>query len=207
MALATHNVVAAFLEDSQVERALRSLESRDIPRSAIFVDDPDDEAALSKFEMREEVERSWAGPGVSMGTEHMMKGASLWTVIGGVVGLLLGVAIGALFFGGMLGVLATAAAGAFAGATAGFVAGGFSKPRPVERAHTRAQRRRRTIGVHSDDQDAVGLAGTLLAEGGADRIERMDSEGNPLPELHERPGSKEAPSRTGRRLRRTNGNE
>src|ERR671915_2352981 len=124
MALATHNVVAAFLEDSQVERALRSLESRDIPRSAIFVDDPDDEAALSKFEMREEVERSWAGPGVSMGTEHMLKGALLWTILGGVAGLIVGLLIGALFFDGVLGVLVTGVAGAFAGATPGFVAGG-----------------------------------------------------------------------------------
>jgi outer membrane lipoprotein SlyB len=207
MALASHNVVAAFLEDSQVESALRSLESQDIPQSVIFVDDRDDEAALSKFEMREEVERSWAGPGVSMGTEHMMRGAVLWTVVGGAAGLLLGLVIGALVFGGLLGVLAAAAAGAFAGSSAGFVAGGFTKPRPVERAHTQAQRRRRTIGVHSDDQEQVERAGILLAEHGADRIERMDSEGNPLPELHERSGTREAPSRTGRRLRRTNGDE
>lgn len=137
-----------------------------------------------------------------MGTEHMLKGAVLWTIVGGVVGLILGMVIGALFFEGALGLFATAVAGAFAGATPGFVAGGFAKPRDIERDHTKAQLRRRTIGIHSDNQEHVERAGSIFAELGADRIERMDSEGNPLPELHERSGHEEAPSRTGRRLQR-----
>ena len=202
MALATHNVVAAFLDGDRLERALRALAEQDIPRSVIAVDDRDDEAALSKFEMREEVERSWAGPGVSMGTEHMLKGAVLWTFVGGVVGLILGLVVGALFFEGVLGVVATGVAGAFAGATPGFVAGGFAKPREIERDHTKAQLRRRTVGVHSDNQEHVERAGIVFTEHGADRIERTDSEGNPMPELHERSGHEEAPSRTGRRLQR-----
>ena len=202
MALSTHNVIAAFLDDDRLQRALEKLEEQGIPRSVISVDDRDNEAALSKFEMREEVERSWAGPGVSMGTEHMLKGALLWTILGGVAGLIVGLLIGALFFDGVLGVLVTGVAGAFAGATPGFVAGGFTKPRPVERGHTQAQLTRRTIGVHSDNQEHVERAGAVFADHGADRIERMDSEGNPLPELHERSGHEEAPSRTGRRLQR-----
>jgi hypothetical protein len=202
MALATHNVVAAFLDEDRLEGALRALAEQDIPRSAISVDDRDDEVTLSKFEMREEVERSWAGPGVSMGTEHQLKGAVLWTIVGGVAGLVIGLVIGSLVFEGTVGLFATAVVGAFAGATPGFVAGGFTKPRPVERGHTQAQMRRRTIGVHSDDQEHVERAGSVFADHGADRIERMDSEGNPLPELHERSGHEEAPSRTGRRLQR-----
>ena len=106
MALATHNVVAAFLDEDRLEGALRALAEQDIPRSAISVDDRDDEVALSKFEMREEVERSWAGPGVSMGTEHQLKGAVLWTIVGGVAGLVIGLRVDRAFVAevGRLGI-------------------------------------------------------------------------------------------------------
>lgn len=200
MALRAHNIVAAFYGSKKSEQVLRALEDAGIPRANISVGSSQDEALVTKAEMREEVEGSWGGPGISLGTEHQIKGAVLWTVIGTLLGALVGLAVGAAFFGGARGIAISTVIFAIGGATAGFVAGGFVRPRYVEQEHDLAQENRTDISVHSEDQAEVERAQAIFRHNDADRIERFDPEGNPVPELHGRSGYEVQPSETGRRL-------
>lgn len=202
MALRTHNIVAAFYGNKKTEDVVRALEDAGISRAKISVGSSRDEALVTKAEMREEVEGAWGGPGISLGTEHQIKGAVLWTVVGTLLGALVGVGVGVAFFGGAQGIAITTVIFAIGGATAGFVAGGFVGPRYVEQAHDLAQENRTDISVHSDDQTEVERAQAIFRHHDADRIERFDPDGNPVPELHGRSGYQVQPSDTGRRLER-----
>lgn len=202
MALRTHNIVAAFHGERKSEKVVRALKDAGIPPSKISVGESGDEALVSKAEMREEVERAWGGPGLSLGTEHQIKGAALWTVVGTILGALVGAGIGVAFFGEATGIAITTVVFAIGGATAGFVGGGLAGPRYVEQAHEQAQESRTDIAVHSEDQNEVERAQAVFRHHEADRIERFDPEGNPVPELHEHSGYEVQPSETGRRLER-----
>lgn len=202
MALRTHNIVGAFYGPKKGEHVRRALEEAGIPRAKIEVGRSEDEALVTKAEMREEVEGAWGGPGLSLGTEHQIKGAVLWTAIGTILGALVGLAVGVAFFEGARGIVIATVIFAIGGATPGFVAGGFVRPRHVEQEHDLAQENRTEVSVHSEDQTEVERAQAIFRHHEADRIERFDPEGNPVPELHGRSGYEVGPSDTGRRLER-----
>ncbi|MGH2746309.1 MAG: hypothetical protein ACRDKB_00070 [Actinomycetota bacterium] len=130
-----------------------------------------------------------------------IKGAVLWTVVGTLLGALVGLGIGLALSGGAA-VAITTVVFAIGGATAGFVGGGLVGPRYVEQAHEAAQENRTDIAVHSEDQSEVERAQAVFRHHDADRIERFDPEGNPVPELHDHSGYEVQPSETGRRLER-----
>ncbi|MGH2748738.1 MAG: hypothetical protein ACRDKB_12580 [Actinomycetota bacterium] len=77
MALRAHNIVAAFYGERKSEEVVRALKDAGISPSKISAGESEDEALVSKAEMREEVERAWGGPGLSLGTEHQIKGGHL----------------------------------------------------------------------------------------------------------------------------------
>jgi hypothetical protein len=202
MAVATHNIVGTFYGQATCDEVVRVLENAGIDSSAIFVDAAGDETLVTRAEMREEVEQSLAGPGISLATKHQAKGAMVGTAVGTVTGAVVGLMLGAIALDSPSGVIISVGAFAIGGATAGFVAGGLARPRPIERRHDRAQENRIKIGVHSDKQEDVERAQSIFDRHQADRVERFDSEGNPVPELHGRSGHDVAPSRTGRRVER-----
>lgn len=199
MKLGTHNVVAAFLDERKAQDAIAALEASGIEPPKITLDGVD-ESLLSKAEMREEVDKSWGGPSVGLATDPMVKGATIWTIAGAALGSLLGVILGLVLFQGAFGIAIVVIALGVAGATAGFVAGGFTKPRAIEYEHDEQQQARTDIGVHSDRQEDVETARVIFLEHGADRVERFDSEGNPVPELEGQSGYEVKPSATARRL-------
>lgn len=180
--LARHNVVASFVGAARARKTAEALRSRGVPDDKIVVGSGTDDAESMKAEMREEVDHSVVGPAVSVATPEMAKGAARWTLLGGAIGLVLGLVIGAIFFSAT-GMLVAAIAFAVGGVTAGFVAGGFSEPRPTEDARDRHSDARVTVGVHSDEIGDIKKAASFFEDAGADRIDRFDAEGNPLPEL------------------------
>lgn len=180
--LATHNVVASFVGAAKARRTADALRSRGVPSDKIVVGSGLDDAESMKGEMREEIDHSAVGPGISVATPEMAKGAALWTLLGGGIGLVLGLIIGAIFLS-MTGMVVAAIAFAIGGATAGFVAGGFSEPRPTEDNRDRHSEARVTVGVHSEEIGHIKKASSFFEDAGADRIDRFDAEGNPLPEL------------------------
>ncbi len=200
MPVAQHNVVAGFTDRDKVEEAVVRLEEAGVPRSEIRIQTSADRALVGKAEMREEIDRAWGGPAFSIATEHQTKGAATWTPIGTIIGAAVGALVGLVFFDGAAGMIASVVGLALAGATAGVLIGGFVGPKAVDADHAEAQEQRVVVAVHSEVQEHVEKAQHLLGEVGAERVERFDREGNPVPELHGRSGREVRPSQTGRRL-------
>lgn len=183
--LGTHNVVGSFVGATKARRAADALRDAGVPDEEIVVGAASDHAESMKAEMREEMDHSAAGGAISVVNPEMARGAAKWTALGGAIGLVMGTFLGLAFFS-TVGTLIAAIAFAVGGSVAGFVAGGFTRPRPAEDARDRHSEARVTVGVHSERVEHVKKADSLFEETGADRIDRFDAEGNPLPELSAR---------------------
>ena len=94
-----------------------------------------DEVASVKGEMRQEMDRTIAGPGnVGPFTPKMAKGMAVGAAIGALIGLVISLPLATIDLGGWpawLRLIVVAVAGATAGATVGWVVGGgFGAERP-----------------------------------------------------------------------------
>lgn len=183
--LGTHNVVGSFVGASKARRAADALRAAGVPEDEIVVAAESDHAESMKAEMREEMDHSAAGGAISVINPEMARGAAKWAVLGGAIGLVVGTFLGLAFFS-TTGTLIAAIAFALGGSVAGFVAGGFTEPRSTEDARDRHSEARVTVGVHSQRVEHVKKADSLFEETGADRIDRFDAEGNPVPELSDK---------------------
>jgi len=121
-------VVAVFRNRPSADEAIRQSVALGVPVSAIHQDDPEDQVAALRGEMREELEHTIIGPGpVGPATKEQTKALRVSlpvaTAIGAAVGILFGfLPIGHAAIG--LRVLIGAICGAVAGATVGLVLGG-----------------------------------------------------------------------------------
>ena len=181
--------IQAVYEDHQ--RAERAAERARDAGLAVRIDDPADERAVLRTEMRDEVESTIAGAGnVGPFTKSMTKGIARWVPIAAFIGAVFGALVGLIPWGfGMstLGrVLAGAAIGAAAGATAGFVAGGSFEP--AERDEQRLDAERGvTVAIEVRTDEDADRARRLLDGGDPIRLAETDEGGAPV-----RPSSEDA---------------
>jgi hypothetical protein len=127
--------VAVYRSEEAARRAAAVAERAGADAGAMRVGEPLDRVASVEGEMREEMDRTLAGPG-NFGpfTPRMAKGMTLGTVVGGAVGLVVALPAGAIEFGGWplwARLLVVAIVGAIVGGTVGWiVGGGFGAERP-----------------------------------------------------------------------------
>jgi hypothetical protein len=211
-----YNVVAAFEDDAHADHAVRDLSRAGVRGRDIHVSHPrresgfDARAAL-RSEMQDEVDQSFAGPGVSFATSSQAKGALVGTLAGIAAGAILGAAAGLSWValthsavGDATRVTIAVIVFAFGGAAAGFIAGGAVKPRVDARRddptaqlgerHFSAERGT-VVALHLRDRSALDRACRILSEAGAERIDAVNADGTPLPPQAEHPRPADPPGR------------
>jgi hypothetical protein len=127
--------IAVYESEAAARRAADAAERAGADRRDVRVGEPLDRVVSVEGEMREEMDRSIAGPGnVGPFTPRMAKGMSLGIIVGGAIGLVVALPFAAIDFGDWpvwLRLVVVAAVGALVGATVGWiVGGGFGAERP-----------------------------------------------------------------------------
>jgi hypothetical protein len=177
-------LLAVYETDDEARRIARRLADGGVVESEIRVDEPLDHVVSVTGEMREEMDRTIAGPGnVGPFTPKMRKGMSVGTAVGAGVGLLCALPFAAIGFGGWplwLRLIIVAIVGVSAGATVGWVVGGgFGSERPEEEL---AAEHGVTLSVPATKQTEA-----LLSDTGALRIDLVDEVGNPVRPVESQP--------------------
>jgi hypothetical protein len=127
----TRTVRATYRSRAEARRAAEDVRKRGYEPS---LDSPEDERAVLRAEMRDEVESAVVGPGnVGPFTKSMTRGIVAGVPVAAVIGAVLGGLIGLIPWGfglsTVLRVVLGIGIGGFAGATVGFMLGGFVKSR------------------------------------------------------------------------------
>jgi hypothetical protein len=171
--------------DSEVvaRAAARAAERAGADPADIRIDEDLDRVVSLEGEMREEMDKTIAGPGnVGPFTKEMTKGMSIGIIVGGAIGILLSLPFAAIDFG--MGVWArfvvVAAIGLFVGATAGWIIGGaFAARRPED-----ALAAERGVTLSAPDLPAVEEA---LSRTRPIRLDVVSADGNPVRNVTTRP--------------------
>lgn len=173
-----HNLEVSVETAEQAERIVLRLENEGLPVSVTH-NDPADQVAVLRSEMRDEVEASVMGPGpVASFTKGMSKGLVRYTVPGAVAGALIMLLVGSMMTSAA-GLIWFAAIGAMAGAALGFTAGGFLGPREHHEGRTSGLEGF-TVGIHAAQGDTIARAESLVrAEDPTARVVRSDRAGLP----------------------------
>lgn len=183
--LSAHNIVASYTDRDKAEAARKELLDAGLSEEEVTVGTESDRAQSLKAEMREEVEHSAAGPGLPVVQKEQAKGATKWALLGAAAGAAIGLIAGVVMSGigsmdgagpVVIGVIAFALGGSVAGAMFGGMAGPIE--REVERDMETASRV--TLGVHTPSEENAAQALQILEASGADRLDRLDSGGNPF---------------------------
>jgi hypothetical protein len=165
---------ATYRSREQAERAATGIRRQGFEPS---IDEPADERAVLRAEMRDEVESAVVGPGsVGPFTKSMTKG-----IVGGVpVAALIGVILGGLIalipwgFGlsTVLRVVLGIGIGGFAGAVVGFMLGGFVKSRMEKEGEGRLDAEAGSIvSIRTTTQDEARRVREFLEAGDPMRID------------------------------------
>jgi hypothetical protein len=128
-------LVAVYGSERSARAAAAAARSVGASPDDIHVGATPDQIASVKGEMREEMDRTIAGPGnVGPFTPKMAKGMTVGAVLGALFGLVMALPLAIVDFGGWptwLRLIVVAVAGVAAGATVGWiVGGGFGAERP-----------------------------------------------------------------------------
>jgi hypothetical protein len=211
-----YNLIAAFEDDAHADHAVRDLTRAGVRGADVHIlhpgrdSGPDARAAL-RSEMQDEVDESFAGPGVSFATKSQAKGAFVGTFAGIAAGAILGAAVGLLWVafthsavGDVTRVAIAIIVFAIGGAAAGFIAGGAVKPRIEADRHDPmaqlgeqhfASERGTVVALHLRDRGTVDRAYRILTEAGAERVDAVNANGTPLPPQAEHPRPADPPER------------
>lgn len=211
---AKYNVVAAFPDERRAEGAVRNLTSVGVNPSNVRLLHPGDgehpdQVAEMKAEMQEEVAEGFTTP-LAFVTPQQAKGAASGAMIGLIIGAALGALVGLAWAFGADAPLTTLGRFAIAiipfaigGSVAGAVAGGALKPR-VTAQHmphhefddaALAGERDTVVAVHVADRRQVEQACRILQDSGAERVDAVNAEGQPLPPQSEHPRPADPPDR------------
>ena len=128
-------LIAVYDSERTARVAAAAARKAGAPPDDIRVGGTGDEVASVKGEMRQEMDRTIAGPGnVGPFTPKMAKGMAVGAAIGALIGLVISLPLATIDLGGWpawLRLIVVAVAGATAGATVGWVVGGgFGAERP-----------------------------------------------------------------------------
>jgi hypothetical protein len=181
-------VQATYPDRDEAERAAGRARDAGL---RVRVDDPVDERAVLRAEMRDEVESTVVGAGnIGPFTKGMTKGIVRWVPVAAGIGAVVGALVGLLPWGFGMSTLSRlllgAAIGLVAGGTAGFVAGGSFYPQKHDDPQLDAERGV-TVSVEVRDEADAERARELLAQRDALRLDETDEGGAPV-----RPSSEDA---------------
>lgn len=172
------NLEATFSDQASAKRAISVLEQAGLDVS-ITIDASEDERAVARAEMRDELEASIIGPGpVGPFTKAMTKGISVAVPVGVVIGVIVMLLIALFVWSSAAGLLVMSAIGAVAGATVGFVVGGYVGPRLQHEGDGLAAEEGITIGIHGHDASQIEEAARFIeqARPGPIRLDRIDQD-------------------------------
>jgi hypothetical protein len=120
--------IAVYQSEDAARRAAAVAERAAANSAEVRVGEPLDRVASVEGEMREQMDRTIAGPGnVGPFTPQMAKGMTLGTVVGAAVGLVVALPFAAIEFGGWplwARLLVVAIVGVIVGGTVGWIVGG-----------------------------------------------------------------------------------
>ena len=177
--LKKHNLEVTFENEALARQAVDSLKKADLG-AVVTVDAEEDQRAVLRAEMRDELNASVMGPGPAGGlTKAQNKGVVKWVLIFSPVGALLLFVVGLWVWPSPTGLIATAAIGATGGATLGLVIGGFLGPREHDEGRPETESGK-VVGIHSQDESDIEKAMGVLREFDMVRIDRVDGAGRPM---------------------------
>ncbi len=178
--LAEHNVEVTYETEEQARAAADAAREAGVD-AAVSVGEPEDERAVLRAEMRDELESAVVGPGnVGPFTKSMSRGIALWVPMGSVAGLALGLVLAVLFWRTATGFVWTGIIGVVGGATFGFVVGGGFKPRADREGEELDAEAGVTVGVHASEASDAERAEEVLRGRDPKRVDRVDRSGHPL---------------------------
>lgn len=173
---ATHNLVAAFPDQTEAAAAMERLR-RDVDMSAISVLTPDRDAEPgARPDPAGKDETAEVTDDVAKG---LVAGTAAGTALGGVAGVLAGavaVAIPGIGPGLATGIWAGVLGGGLAGATAGGFAGAFKKMWDAMYLDT-LREGGVLIAVHTDDASTFEKAAAILHQAAAAEVHHYDRQG------------------------------
>jgi hypothetical protein len=177
-------LVAVYESEHSARDAAAAARSAGAPPDDIHVSEPLDRVVSVQGEMREEMDRTIAGPGnVGPFTPQMAKGMAVGAVIGALIGLLLALPVAVIDFGGWpawLRLIVVAVAGITAGATVGWVVGGgFGAERPDD---SLAAEHGVTVSV-----PATPEIETALVQSHPMRVDLVSDDGTPVRPIYSEP--------------------
>lgn len=170
-------VRATYRTSAQAKRAAEQMRRQGFSPS---VDAPEDERAVLRAEMRDEVESTVVGPGnVGPFTKSMTQGIIAGVPLAAVVGAILGALIGLIEWGFGLStearVVLGIAIGGFGGAVVGFMVGGFGKSRMDNEGEGRLDAEAGSIvSVHATSPEEAQRVREFLETGDPVRIDETE---------------------------------
>jgi hypothetical protein len=177
--LKEQNLEITFENEALACQAVDSLKKADLG-AVVTIDAEEDQRAVLRAEMRDELNASMMGPGPAGAlTKAQNKGVVKWVLIFAPAGALLLFIVGLLVWPSPTGLIATAAIGATGGATLGFVIGGFLGPREHDEGRPEAESGK-VVGIHSRNAGDIEKAMRVLREFDVVRIDRVDGAGRPM---------------------------
>jgi hypothetical protein len=165
---------ATYRSRAQAERAAQTIRRQGFEST---IDEPADERAVLRAEMRDEVEATVVGAGnVGPFTKNMTKGIVVGVPVAALIGAILGGLVGLIPWGSglstVLRVVLGVGIGGFAGATVGFLLGGFLKPRKEEEGEGRLDAEAGSIvSIRTTTQDEARRVREFLETGDPMRID------------------------------------